>query len=261
MGRTSRFAWQGISLALGDDWRPAALTGSFREGYARLEGEREAIIQIRWKKSKPVKGLNRRVLAYFSQLERTARKGKGDFTSELKILSDGAVEYHWHAGAKAYGKMWYDDAFGRVMFLERSGRNSDSFKREARDLFEAVQIHSGERRPWCLIGLSISLPSAYQLQSYKLLSGRTTLQFRRRGARLTAERWAFASQLLAKHGFGEWAISATGIKADPEIEGSKIKLTHGKRTALVMCDAARNQLVVLNAVHSRGLEPKWDYFD
>lgn len=157
--------------------------------------------------------------------------------------------------------MWYDEALGRVMFLERSGRNSDSFKREARELFETIQSHDAERMPWSLIGLSISIPAEYQLQSYKLLSGRTTLHFRRRGAKLTADRWAFASQLLAKHNFGQWAITATGIKANPSFDGPKVRLSAGKRTALALHDEDRNQLLVLNAVHSRNLEPQWDYFD
>lgn len=260
MSRTVRFAWQSFSLPITDDWRPAVISGTFREGYVRLEGDRESVIQVRWKSSKPVKALNRRVLEYFSQIEKTAKRAKQDFHSELDVIEEGLVEYHWHAGAKGYGRMWFDAEAKRVFFVERSGRGTDSFKRDARELFDQFESHTGERRPWSLLGLLLSLPSKYDLSSFKLLSGRTTLNFKTRGSKLIAERWAFASQILSKHPIEDWAVSATGIKSDPMPDQSGLKLSRGRKTALVLHDEPNNQLLVLNAVHSAANEPQWDYF-
>lgn len=260
MSRTVRFAWQGFSLPITDDWRPAVISGTFREGYVRLEGDRESVIQVRWKSSKPVKALNRRVLEYFSQLEKTAKKSKRTFRSEIDVIHDRFVEYHWHAGAKGYGRMWFDPSAKRVLFVERSGRGTDSFKREARELFDHFESHTQEMLPWSLLGLSLSLPSHYVLSSFKLLSGRTTLHFKTRGAKLTAERWAFASQILAKHSLEDWAVSATGIKSEPTPYESGLKLSRGRKSALIKHDEPNNQLLLLYAVHSPANEPQWEYF-
>ncbi len=237
------------------------LSGTQREGYVRLEGEREAVIQVRWKASKPVTGINRRVLAYFSQIERTAKRSRQAFRSNIDILESGAVDYEWHAGAKGYGRMWFEPEARRVMFVERSGRSGDSFKREARELVDSVECHTGSPIPWSILGVSVWLPANLQLSSFKLLSGRTTLVFKRRLEKFTVDRWAFASQLLAKHDFCGWAVAATGIKADCEVGKDGIRLNKGRRTALVMHDQERNQLLVINAVHSRAHAPQWDFFD
>ncbi|MCH8273471.1 MAG: hypothetical protein IH851_01615 [Armatimonadetes bacterium] len=265
----ARFAWQGFSLPLSDEWRPAILSGGHREGYVRLEGEREDAIQVRWKAGRAPRQLNQRVLKYFGNLEGAARRRKLEFKGELDPNDDGSVEFRWRAGLKGYGRMWHDAGTNRVMLFERSGRAKDSFKQEARALWEALETFGSGLWPWSVVGLSVRVPAHYRLESWKLLSGRTTLAFRGRGAKVAADRWCFASQLIARHGLTDWARAATGLSELVEERDGAVRLSgrpgllsRARRwevVALVRHDPARNHLIVLHSEHAPGLGPEWEW--
>jgi hypothetical protein len=246
-------------LPLSDDWRPAVLAGDYSQGYVRLDGEREDIFQIRWHAVKRATDLNRRVLSYFSSLERAAKRRKNEFWGEMTDAS-AAIEFEWRAGPKGYGRLWFDEETRRVFILERSGRSQDSFKRPFREAAAEFETHSGARAPWAILGLSLSLPASFRLRRFKLLSGRSEFEFRTKGCSLRAERWAFAEQLIARHGLQEWAVQVSRMKHVEESNSTRVWLTARKSTALVSWNREENQLTMIRAVHSKGREPQWDFF-
>ncbi|HWP30824.1 MAG TPA: hypothetical protein VNK96_03725 [Fimbriimonadales bacterium] len=273
-----RFSWQGISFPVNEDWRPVVFSGTEREGYVRLEGENEGKIQLRWNLSRVCPNLERNLAKYFDALKRGAKKRGFVFQGGHENSSPHALLFEWHAGNKGYGCIAYQSATKHVILLERSGRREDSFKREARILWENLQTYPVETqadvlRPWEVYGLSVRLPVKYKLDSFRFLSGRTTLFFRSKGARLKAERWGFAKQLIEKHGFVEWACAATGLQnvLSLQTENDEEKLVLSGRPvlwkrflfreakALISYHRNRNQIALIQSEYSKGNEPRWEW--
>lgn len=266
----SRFAWQGFSFLTDESWRPVTLSGSRKMGYVRLEGEKEDAIQVRWqfRKFQPP-DLRPHILEYFSALEKSARKRKLDFKSELKPQDACEVYYEWHAGLKGYGKATYDGSSRRVFLIEYSGRKQDSLKKLSKNLFDSFKIHQEELIPWEILGLKISLPWSFQLEEAALLSGKISLTFKSKKYRVSAERWGFAEQLIKQHGFEKLTQSLTGLQNAEQIDDNRILLT-GKpstleqlmkmqKTALVKFEKETNNLICVVATHIKSELPKWEW--
>lgn len=271
-----RFSWQGISIPVNEDWRPVVLNGTEREGYVRLEGENGGNIQLRWKHSRICPNLERNLAKYFDALKRGAKKRGFVFQGMHEKISSHALLFEWHAGDKGYGWIAYHPTTRHALLVERSGRREDSFKREARCLWENLKtfpIETKEEilRPWEAYGLFVQLPVAYKLDSFRFLSGRSTLFFRSKAARLKAERWGFAKQLLEKHGFVEWACAATGLQSveSLQVENDEERLVlYGRPVlwkrflfreskALISYSRNRNQITLIQSEYMKGNEPQW----
>jgi len=258
--------------------------GSEREGYVRLEDENEGNVQLRWKVSRVCPSLERNLAKYFDALKRSAKKRGFAFHGWYERISPHALlfEWHarnkWHAGNKGYGWIAHSPTTLHVILLERSGRSEHSFKREARLLWENLETYPLEKRsdvlrPWEVYGLAVRLPVKYKLDSFRFLSGRTTLFFRGKGVRLKAERWGFAKQLIEKHGFVQWACSATGLQnvQSLQAENDEERLVllgrpfFGKRflfceaKALISYHRNDNRITLIQSEYSKGNEPRWEW--
>ncbi len=254
-----QFAWQGVSLSLTDYWRPERITGTWDDGYLSFAGERDDHLQIRWNRAKAPKELNRRVLTYFSKLEAGARKRKEAFRSNLEMLDAGDCEFEWHAGIKGYGRIGWDAETKRVLFLERSGKGGDSFKREARSFWEGLACHASDLVPWSLFGLSVSVPHTARLHSFKALSGHITFKFGCRGLSVQAERWGFGNQLVGSKGLVNWAKAVFGnLRVEEQQEGVLLykRMPFGKKkTVFVKHEAEHNRIISLACVHNSNYLP------
>lgn len=257
------FAWQGFSIPLNEDWRPSVLSGSNEKGYARLESIYPAAIQIRWQSVRSAPDVNQKARDYLRSLERAARKGKQPFSS-----SCDAGEFEWHTEHKGYGRIWHDEKTNRVFMLERSGAKNDSFKRHARELFAEFDTYGGDKVPWCVYGIDLSLPSEFRLDTCKFMAGMSAISFSKRGCKLTAERWALAESLLKKRTLEEWARSATGLETaeqqsetDVVLRGRAGSIGRKKACSLVRLQRVQNQIAVLRSVCASGNEPQWEWLD
>jgi hypothetical protein len=255
------FAWQGFAFPLGDRWRPSVLSGAYQQGYVCLESDDELIWQIRWKQGRPPASLGARANEYLSKIERVAKRRKQPFSS-IVHESDNRADYEWHADHKGYGTVRYEPQTRRVFMIELSGRKQESLKREMRSSISDFEDIAGATLPWSVLGLNVALPRNFKLHSWKMVSGRITLSFRSRGWSLQAERWAFANQLVQKHGLQNWSMEAAGIRSCVEHPlGIELKqqTVFGQRSALVRHFPDSNKIILIKARHPKRSRLEWDW--
>lgn len=250
------FAWQGFSLSAGDDWRPTVLSGDWRRGYVLLEDSRAHLLQIRWQTCKK-QSLAEAQQRYLDSLSASSKK-KGQ---ALRYRIEGPT-FEWTGPAKGYGMAL--ECGSRLFLAELSGPTRDSFKTAARRLLADFQAVESDKAAWSVYGLSVELPTDYQLDTFKFVTGMTALKFRSKGARLMVERWGLAAQLLAKRSLAGWLETLAGAPAQPisdsDAHASRTLRLGGTMTALARFQPELNQITVLRASHRLGKEPQWDWF-
>ncbi len=258
------FAWQGFSVALPDDWRPASLTGTRKQGYVRLEAGSHDLLQIRWETCKqPPLDIEARARGYVSRLEEVAKKKNDPVTSSKVVVSDVGADFKWRGSVKGVGRLFYESDSKRVFIIERSGKRNDSLAAETGRLLDTFAPTAA----WCVFGFEVQPPKDLELEKFKFLTGRITLHLKGKDLELMAERWGLADSILSKHSLEDWAkavCDAGEVCADPV--GLRLapraplpKRTLGfKAEALVRHDPKLNRLLVLRAVH-KGRPPEWGW--
>lgn len=161
------------------------------------------------------------------------------------------------------GRLLYDEATARVFILERSAPKGSSVLTEANRIFDTFRTHTG-LVPWSVLEFQVRLPDDLQLEKFKFLTGRLTLQFKGKDIALTAERWGLADSIVAKHDLVSWA---RGLIGDGEVvvmpDGLRVSIKPRVPLArttegIVRHDAERNRLLVLKAVHrNRPPQAEW----
>ena len=250
-------------MQISEEWRPAALTGNLKQGYVRLEAGSDDLLQIRWEYCKEApRDLPRRTEKYLIGLQQAAKRRKQSLTFTSSEI-DKHVDFKWNAEAKGVGRLLYDQATKRVFILERSAGKRASIVTEAHRIFDSFQTYD-QVAPWSVLGFEVRLPKEFELEKFKFLTGRLTLNFKAKGIDLTAERWSLADSILKKHDILEWT---RGLIGDGEIYATpcglsltiKPKLPGGRTVeGYVRHDQENNRLLVLKAVHrNRPLDSHW----
>lgn len=261
------FGWYGFSFEHPADWGPTLISGNRQEGYVRLASAGHIGCQIRWKHAGSRPDLPSRLIPYLARLERDTRKRRQSFDSESR-LEDGRLLYRWSGLAQGRGALFFSEACSRVFFLEAFGRRSDSLKPAFRPIAASFQsARKGEPEIWSLLGLSLRLPHGLKIERKTLLAGRTHLVLSAKGARIEADRWGFAEQLIAKHGLEGWARAALGMQSAVVVaESSGLHLDDKTKlgvpvSALVRHDANLNQLTLVKTTTKlAGWRPEWEWF-
>jgi hypothetical protein len=190
---------------------------------------------------------------YLSGLKQTAKRRKQSLaysTSEQRRF----VEFKWNAEAKGAGRLLYDAVTSRVFILERSAGKGSSIVAEAHRIFDSFHTYEGNV-PWAILGFEVRLPEDLELQKFKFLTGRLTLQFKGKGIDLTAERWSLADSILKKHDIVSWARAVIGsgsVSASPPSLSVTVtpKVPFGRTVeGYVRHDASGNRLLLLKATH------------
>ena len=259
------FAWQGFSFEHPVDFAPLAITGTRREGYARLASAGKLNFQIRWKQTKKAGDLMPPLKEYLAKLERDAKKAKIQFRSEFD-KTDGAITYRYTGVGQGRGKIFHNEACSRVFFLEVVGARKDALLPAFRELsatFSSEGDLKNER--WSIFGLSFCVPGQMSIEKKTFQAGRTELILRGRHARIVATRWGFGNQLIQRHGFEPWARAALSLHDAPvEVQERGLAFTaRGILRAtytLVKLDEAENQIVALQVSCRRpDWRPTWDW--
>jgi hypothetical protein len=250
-------------VQVSEDWRPAALTGNRKQGYVRLEAGSHDLLQIRWEYCKEAPhDLLRRTEKYLAGLQQAAKRRQQNLTFTSSEIGKH-VDFKWNADAKGVGRLLFDEATKRVFILERSADKRDSVVAEAHKVFDSFQSYDGVT-PWSVLGFEVRLPTEFELEKFKFLTGRLTLNFKAKGIALTAERWSLADSILKKHDILDWT---RGLIGDGEIYATpyglsltiKPKLPAGRTIeGYVRHDEENNRLLVLKAAHrNRPLDSDW----
>jgi hypothetical protein len=258
------FGWHGFSLEHPEDWAPVALSGHRREGYVRLGSPGRLSLQVRWKTLGKSPDLSLFLNDYFQRLRRDAKKAGVAFTSEKEPDGDG-LAYGYRGATHGRGRI-HQGPCGRVFVVEVASTQNDSLKNPLR--LATGRFRSGEDHDlWSVLGLRLTLPPELDVERREFVSGRTRLWFRNRAAAITAERWAFADELLKAHALADWARAVVGAeKATVEAESCGLRLRwrslpwQPPAEALVQHQPDANQLVIVTSRTRRSeWRPTWDW--
>ncbi|AIE87835.1 hypothetical protein [Fimbriimonas ginsengisoli] len=259
------FGWEGFSFDHPDDWAPVVLTGNREQGYARLSSSGRIIIQIRWKRMKRPADAAGFLDTYLAKMERDARKGKGGFRSE-RSEDNGRLTYRYSGDNFGKGALFQPPDDGRAFVLEVASTKDDSLGPLLRQALGSFRTDPQVDR-WSAFGLDVVLPKGLEVERKDFRAGKTLVSFKAKRVRLSAERWGFADQLLAKHGLEPWARAIFDAKgAAVTAEGDGIRLTipttpiRPGTEAIVRPQLERNQIVVIRSTtRDAKWRPQWDW--
>ena len=258
-----RFAWESFSLLHPDDWAPVTITGNRKEGYVRLASTGRLSCQVRWKEADKAGNLEERLETYLGKIRADARKAKSKIETHSEPDGDG-LGYQYSGYAHGKGRLFHDTKTWRVFFLEVTSTKADRLGAP----FKAIEdsFETGKER-WAVLGLDVMLPGYLKVEKKTFLSGRTQLILGGQGAVVDAQRWGFGEQLLAKHGFANWARAALEmekaavLEADAGIALELPNILRGPSYALAKLLPELNQIVSIK-VRTRKPEwrPSWEWF-
>jgi len=201
--------------------------------------------------------------AYFERLRRDARKARADLKIERET-EDGQISYLYRGATFGRGRLFHSG--NRAFVLEAASSRSESLQSHLRRTVDTFAVDADADR-WALLGLDVSLPSGLMVERKELLTGRTRLQLRAKGAQVEADRWGFADQLLRRHSLVDWSQNLLNApKAEVSEETCGLRLTYRRSPllppfhALVQHQPDRNQLTVLvSRTRTAKWRPEWDW--
>jgi len=231
----------------------------------RLESPERGVIQIRWSSNANPNAAA--VRSYLSRLRSDAKKAAQPFDSDLDE-NDGRVHYSYKGELHGFGAMFKAEGDSRSFFLEASGPGRKTAKSLFEKCFTSFGIPAPGLEPWCLLGLDVSLPPAAKLQGKELKAGKTRLEFTAKGAKIVAERWGFAQQLLARQTLAAWLAvafklsNATYKESECGVEAFQARFLLPPIALLAKPNVEKNQIEVI-LVESRSDEwrPEWGWFN
>jgi len=228
--------------------------------------------QVRWKVSKRGVDLDSVLSTYFDRLRRDAKSAKKGFQSDVEE-KDGILLYRYASEHFGRGAILQAPSSGRVFFLEAISTKNDSLIPTFRKLLDSFlgqnmrEAASVER--WALFGLDVTLPIGLEVEKKLLQSGRTELTLVNKQARIEANRWGLAEQLVAKHGLEPWAKSVLRVpNAVTETSAEGILLTvpgsllKKPQIGMARVQSDRNQIAtVMVSTRHTDWRPSWDWFN
>jgi hypothetical protein len=253
------FGWEGFSFDHPEDWAPVALSGNRDQGYARVASPGRVILQIRWRRMRRPADATAFLDAYLGRLSRDAKKAKVAFHADRET-EDGRTSYRYSGLAYGRGVLFQPPVDGRAFVLEAASTKNDSLQSLLREALGSFRVESSNDR-WSAFGLDLVLPKGLAIERKEFLAGKTRLFMKAKGVKLSAERWGFADQLLARHGLEPWAraiLDAERATVSEEDEGLRIDVRGGigrpGSQSIVRPQLERNQIVV---VRSTARDPRW----
>jgi hypothetical protein len=206
--QTKLLGWQGFSLRVPEDWDLTGFSGSYDEGYLRIDDGEEQGLELKWatepKKTKRPIDIEVRGESYLASLARVAKKKRLAFESELTPLPRGVQRderegfgFKWTGDRKAFGALWHCKETRRVVIAQvlgdRSGRKGLAGASEI--ILASVENRDAEAgwRLWSLYDLKIELPSRFQLASQQLMNVYLRISLADGTDRLSVEQWAVAN--------------------------------------------------------------------
>jgi hypothetical protein len=261
------FAWYGFSLEHPEEWAPVTLSGGRKEGYVRIASPSRQSLQVRWKATKPGVDLAGVLHTYLERLADDAKAAKVPFRSEVDD-SEPRITYRYASTLHGRGMIFHSEPSGRVFFLEAVSSKNDSLLPAFRRLADSFTADTETER-WALYGLKLKLPSGLDVDKKVLESGRTQLFLSTKKAQIEAQRWAFAEQLVAKHGLENWARAMFQLpKSASEVTAEGVQfvqpgsLLKAAVTAMATVQADRNQIATIKvSTREEGWRPAWDWFE
>lgn len=205
------FGWQGIEVVVPPDWTPAALTGSYEEGYFRLDGPDQPRLEVKWAQDRGFVDVERVVRRYLQSLTKS-REGRKiqvveSTRSSVKMPRERSSErfFHWRGDQEAFGAAWYCKTCERTVLFQVMGTVGSDVQGLAEKVLAGLDDHpQGDRCLWSLYEFSCEVPTSFRLVGQQLLTGLVELDFERGRDRLRIARWGLANVALRDTTLEEW---------------------------------------------------------
>lgn len=261
------FGWQGFAFKHREDWCPDLLSGNRHSGLIRLTGP-GGQLQVKWQTNRRAPNLISILRGYIRHLERHCRKTSLQFAFETSGGED-SPRYTWKSGIYGCGLLQYDGISRRSFIIEASAPKRDVAATALEVASKSFIAFGKDREIWSVNGLRVTLPSPAELKSWKLVSGRTQLNFIGPRVVLTAGRSAFALELLAGLSLRDWASKLAGGGSVQE-DGAGLRIESVRRrwgmtiasTTLVRLDKASNELKYISVMRrNEGWRPDWTWLE
>jgi hypothetical protein len=197
MGEAMMFAWQGWRLAMPDEWNPVKLHGNYDAGYALLADIHQPRVGLRW--STPGRRFDSKAWARRVMLDEVGRLAS-DEAEEVEC--DGYRDALRYSEPKPPGRdVWVgmSRVSGRTIELvhhvhEGEESRMDDLVRDLRD---------GEMG-WAVFDLSCRIADEWRLESHRLNAGDLSLEFARKGERMSVRQVAVAHLALKRMPIERW---------------------------------------------------------
>lgn len=259
------FGWQGFGFPTPPDYAPLTLSGTRREGYARLGSSGRLNIQVRWRMAQGKVNLKSALETYLDKLKRDSKKAKEQFKSELDEKDD-AIYYRYLGAGQGRGKLFVSPDSQRLFFIEVVGARKDQCLPAFRIVDAGFKdFEKEEWEVWSMLGLKFRTPYPMTLEKKTMQAGRSELVLKSRWLRIEVNRWGFGEQLIKKHGFAEWSVAALNMKYLPDQEDEN-RLEYEASglirpiSALAQYDPENNQITTIKAyTRSTKRRPTWDW--
>lgn len=241
------FGYHGFSFDHADEWEPVSLSGKLNQGYARLANPQGGAIQVRWEPSRAIPNLKEAAQNYLKQLRKDARKEKVAF--DCQMVDDGdATTFQVQSTISRRGSLLHCPHTNRTFIIEVSSARKSNQERVLKSLVRSFQS-GGEMRLWSFLGLAVRIPSEFVLVRTTLVAGRTAVELKSPRAKVTAERWGFAEDLIRAKGFANWLEAVSRVRGDViESESgitifSKRRFPLSSKKVIARVQPERNQVV------------------
>lgn len=205
------FGWQGIKVFVPTDWTPASLTGSYEEGYFRLDGPDQPRLEVKWADSRGFVDVERVVSRYLQSLTKGREGRKVQLAESAKSSVKMPRErssvrfFRWRSDQEAFGAAWYCKTCGRTMLFQVMGPVASDVQGLAEKILAGLDDHpDGETCLWSLYEFSCEVPASFHLVGQRLLTGLLELDFERGRDRLRIARWGLANVALRGTDLQEW---------------------------------------------------------
>lgn len=208
--KTASLAWNGVSLPVPADWRPARLG----LGYLYFEDDDGPAFEFKWRARAGRDGME-------AALKALTPKGRARAGGELPpAWLDALADFElmplsWRRdGRTGLGAALFCPHCGMAAVFQAYGGPHGPDAARAADVAAALaglRHHEPGPPAYRVYGLSFVAPEGFALAAFSFVPGRFTLTFAARGRRLDVVRLAPADVILAQSGLGDTAARTFGL--------------------------------------------------
>jgi len=208
--------WQGVTVAIPEEWNIGAISGDNTAGYARWDDDEMPRLEIKWASEKGFVDLNSVIDKYLKDLQKGRKKKDPEIHIERDIKLPGKSKrkkagvkcFHWKGGVEGYGAAWICKECGRTMIAQvmvPPGQDEE----EARDLAGSIMlgIEDHPRDGWVLwsaYGMDCWIPEDFKLSGQRLMAGLIEFSFEKETETIKVARWGMANVALKRKSLKEW---------------------------------------------------------
>ncbi|MBC7287847.1 MAG: hypothetical protein H5T86_07345, partial [Armatimonadetes bacterium] len=190
---------------------PASLSGSYEEGYFRLDGPDQPRLEVKWATSRGFVDIDNVVERYLKSVTRGREGSKVHTDAKPKLSVKMPKErssfrfFHWRGDHDAWGAAWYCRTCGRTIIAQVLAPRSENGQLLAETVIDTLADHpAGPWTVWALYELRCEVPGDYRLARERLMTGLLELKFELGRSSLRIARWGLADVALRGTTLERW---------------------------------------------------------